>query len=55
VLRFFEDPKGPFTKNQGKRDLRMTNVQQKISGCFRFWEGAGIFCRMRSFLSTSVK
>ncbi|WP_213480021.1 MULTISPECIES: hypothetical protein [Pseudomonadota] len=57
MLRFIEDPAAPSPtiRGGGERDLRMTKVQQKISGCFRSWEGAEIFCRMRSFLSTAVK
>ena len=54
VLRFAQDPDVSFTNNRAERDLRMSKVKQKVSGCFRTGTYAHAWCRISSYLQSAA-
>lgn len=55
ILAFLDHPNVPFTNNRAEQDVRMAKLRQKISGCFRSWEGSRTFATIRSYISTCIK
>lgn len=52
VLLFAKHSYVAFTNNRAERDLRMSKVKQKVSGCFRKQQYAEAYCRISSYLQT---
>ena len=55
VLAFAFNQEVPFTNNLAERDVRPAKVKMKVSNCFRSFEGAEIYARIASFVSTTRK
>jgi transposase len=54
-LRFTRDWRVPPDDNGCERDIRMTRLNQEVSGCLRALTGARQFCAIRSYLSAAAR
>ena len=55
VLMFARKSEVPFTNNRAEQDLRMAKVKQKVSGCFRSKDYAEAYCRISSYIHSTVR
>ncbi len=46
--RYTTDPRAPFDNNAAEREIRMSKLRIKVSGCMRSMAGAEAFCATRS-------
>ena len=52
MLLLAKHPHVVFTNNRAERDLRMSEVKQKVSGCFRTRRYTEAYCRISSYLQS---
>ena len=55
VFVFLNDYEVPFDNNASERAIRMIKVKTKVSGCFRTFDGAVRFAKIRSVIDTTIK
>lgn len=55
VLMFLREVKASFTNNTGEREIRMSKVKLKVSGCFKNMPRAKDFFITKSYLQTCAK